>query len=485
MPRHGPLPFRPHWPPPTTALAPQRHRDPTRRSRAGGNPGQGRTRGAVPTTNISHFPLQVRLHPGGNRDPGAGQPRDRPPTPFPPIPLNSPLVIHHPRSSFLPPFSSFLRRQESREGVRGNPTTNHRRNPPPPPPQSRRRHAPYPDTGPGSRAGATPRPTPDAIPTHPPQLPPRHPSPSFVIPTPLLVIPAKAGIQRGGGRGNPTTNPRRNPPPPPPPSRRKPGSMGGATPQPTPVAIPHPLPPLSRRRPGSMGGATPRPTPDAIPTHPPQLPSRHPSLSFVIPAPFSSFLRRQESRGAGGGATPQPTTVTIPHPLRLHPGGSRDPWAGQPRGRHSGHPPHPLGVPVQLCHPPPNPDTSPLPQRRRLRYRLPMENANAPLNGSIRYVQPDRPLVFSLAPSSLSEVGYAKGESEGKTHKISVLNLKCDTSPTKPRGNNLRRSYGRIMDKSKRMAGAVIPAEGVDTQPPARHVGLNRHARLKRTCCTS
>ena len=253
MPRHGPLSFRSHWPPPTTALAPQRHRDPTRRSRAGGNPGQGRTRGAVPATNISHFPLQVRLHPGGSRDPGVGQPRDRPSTPFPPIPPNSPLVIHHPRSSFLPP---------------------------------------------------------------------------------LLVIPAKAGIQRGGGQGNPTTNPRRNLPPLPPPSRRR--------------HAPYP-----DTGPGSMGGATPRPTPDAIPTHPPQLPSRHPTLSFVIPAPFSSFLRRQESRGAGGGATPQPTPVTIPHPLRLHPGGGRDPGVGQPRDRPPGHPPHPLlAIPVPTPTPP-------------------------------------------------------------------------------------------------------------------------------------
>ena len=160
---------------------------------------------------------------------------------------------------------------------------------------------------------------------------------------------------------------------------------------------------------------------------------------------------------------------------------NRHSCAGRACPRESGGTPT---LPVQLCRPA-NPDTAPLPHRRRLRYRLPMEDANIRRDRSIRYGHPDRPPVFSLSPSSLSDFGYAKGVSAGKMQEFFVLNLKCDTPPTKPMGNNLRRSYGRIMDKSKRMAGAVIPAEGVDTQPPARHVGLNRHARLKRTCCTS
>ena len=79
----------------------------------------------------------------------------------------------------------------------------------------------------------------------------RHP---FVNPAPRLVIPAKAGIQRGGGRQD--------------------------------------------RRQSSYESMSRTPIRDRPLRQPLIRHSRHP---FVIPAPQSSFRRRPESRGAGGG----------------------------------------------------------------------------------------------------------------------------------------------------------------------------------------
>ena len=71
---------------------------------------------------------------------------------------------------------------------------------------------------------------------------------------------------------------------------------------------------------------------------------------FVIPAtPYSSFLRRQESRGAaGGGASSPPTTSPIPAQSRLHTGGGRYPGAGHPHHQPPRPPPPtPASIPAE------------------------------------------------------------------------------------------------------------------------------------------
>ena len=106
---------------------------------------------AMYTTNTSHFPSQVRLHPGGSRDPGARQPHNQPPG-HPPHPL---LAIPAPISSSRPcPFPSFLppllvipaQAGIQRSGSAGQSNqgphrgTNKRRNIPAPHPSFLRRH---------------------------------------------------------------------------------------------------------------------------------------------------------------------------------------------------------------------------------------------------------------------------------------------------------------------------------------------------------
>ena len=78
-------------------------------------------------------------------------------------------------------------------------------------------------TGEGRYPGAAARGIPTTNPSREP--PPTPPLASFL---PLLVIPAKAGIQRGGSAGDPDHQPIPSSHPPPPPYRRKPVSRGAA-----------------------------------------------------------------------------------------------------------------------------------------------------------------------------------------------------------------------------------------------------------------
>ena len=148
------------------------------------------------------------------------------------------------------------------------------------------------------------------------------------VPPPQRVIPAEAGIQRGGarpfplreieggtdaGRGAPTTNqPSAFPTPP---SRRR-GASRSARP-----AAAGPYPPLTATH------AAPHPPPFAL------------SLSKGFPNPSPSYRRKPVSRGAPGGVPPPPRRYRPPSSFTR----KREPRAGARRrgvsvSRHSRHP---------------------------------------------------------------------------------------------------------------------------------------------------
>ena len=191
---------------------------------------RGRAKGGNPTTNTvaePRTPTQsvgaIRESPAPNRapvrpEPVEGPPRapssSSPPSPHrhscPPSPFLRPLLVipAPPSRHSCAPLSSFLRRQESRGAVPGwgNPTTTTVAKP----------RTPTQSVGaiPESRA-PTERPFALSLSKGRPAPPHHHPRHHrVVIPAPLssflrppLVIPAKAGIQRGGAKGgNPTTN---------------------------------------------------------------------------------------------------------------------------------------------------------------------------------------------------------------------------------------------------------------------------------------
>ena len=179
-----------------------------------------------------------------------------------------------PDSSFRPPTSSFRRRPESRGAVRGeatpHPTTNHGQQAGPPPSSFRRR----PESRGAVRGEATPRPTTN----HGQQAGP--PPSSFRPPTP--VIPAKAGIQRGGEEGGKASRA----------SEAKPASQERRR----PTSSCRPPNSSFRRRPESRGAVRGEAGPPRCIGGQAGLP-RAPAPRFVIPAPHH--------RHSGEGRNPE------------------------------------------------------------------------------------------------------------------------------------------------------------------------------------
>ena len=162
---------------------------------------------------------------------------------------------------------------------------------------------------------------------------------------PHFVIPAKAGIQRGGGEcGKPSSEANIGAQPtipksagphlrhsgPPSSFRRRPESRGAVRPSHLPKSAGKAFaPPQSsfRRRPESRGAEANPPS-----NHPPRAPAPH----------HSSFRRRPESRGAvGNGAKPRPPPVDPPNfnAIRISlktPIKSSNDLAETPKGREAG-----------------------------------------------------------------------------------------------------------------------------------------------------
>ena len=251
--------------------------------------------------------------------------------------------------------------------------------------------------GRGGRVGPSPRSAdhPDTHPSSATLSPSRH----SCLP---LVIPAKAGIQRGGEAGHPHNQPPSQSPTPSASIPAEAGIHGRGTPTTNLRRIantPHPSCPHIRE---------PHPQRPAH-LHPDTSPSRkHPSIRYPPPmtcvpihhqngvprlrervALLQNFLTHSrfatpslqnrgqttsppatditqrmsnqwQGEGPGRRPTPQPTTVAIPHLCHLHPGESRDPGAGKPAWAMSGqrelpHPPSSDTRTHHLRHPCPPP----------------------------------------------------------------------------------------------------------------------------------
>ena len=225
------------------------------------------------------------------------------------------LDLPSPQTSFLPSLPSFLRRQESRgAGKRGAPITAHI-SPTQQPPISIPADAGI--QGHGARQPPTPL-------DHP------SPHPSFL----------RRQESRGAGkRGDPTTS-HINPTQPPPPSIPADAGIQGrvACQPPTLLDLPSPqtsflpsLPSFLRRQESRGAGKRGAPiTAHISPTQQPPISipadagiqghgARQPPTPLDHPSPHPSFLRRQESRGAGKRGIPTTSHIspTQPRPLSI------------------------------------------------------------------------------------------------------------------------------------------------------------------------
>ena len=158
--------------------------------------------------------------------------------------------------------------------------------------------------------------------------------------------------------------------------------------------------------------------------------------SRLLPPPSPPYRRKPVSMGRAEGAPPPRTTLATPTPYRVIPAMAEPApaKAGESRGE------------VRPRHP----DTTPSRERTPTPYTPPMQHASAAPNRNFRTAQSLRPPNFSLTPASASAVAHG---GSAKIPEIFVLNLNCGTTPTNPRRNSLRPSYGRGKTNVKRMVG--------------------------------